>query len=119
MHFPRLSIGRLSLGSQPVALGLTIEAAIERMTPQARAKNVNLRAVVDQFEDAIIGDPFWLQQWFANLLSNAIKFTPPGGRVELCCTKGENDVEVTVTDTGQALARSFCPASLIVLAGTN
>jgi signal transduction histidine kinase len=55
-HFSRLNLGGLSLGSQPVVLGPIIEAAIETMTPQAQAKSVNLQAVVDPFEDAIIGD---------------------------------------------------------------
>ncbi len=108
-HFSSLNIGGLSLGSQPVALGPTIEAAIETMTPQARAKNVNLRAVIERFEDAVIGDPVWLQQVFTNLLSNAIKFTPPGGHVEICCTKIENDAHVTVTDTGQGISEEFLP----------
>jgi two-component system CheB/CheR fusion protein len=108
-HFSRLNIGGLSLGSQPVALGPTIEAAIETMTPPAKAKNVNLRAVIDRFEDTIIGDPIWLQQVFTNLLSNSIKFTPPGGRVELCCTKRENDAQVTVADTGHGISEEFLP----------
>jgi signal transduction histidine kinase len=108
-HFSRLNLGGLRLGAQPVALVPTIEAAIETMTPQAQAKSVNLQAVVDPFEDAIIGDQVWLQQVFTNLLSNAIKFTPPGGRVELCCTKRENDAKVTVTDTGHGISEEFLP----------
>lgn len=46
---------------------------------------------------------------FTNLLSNAIKFTPPGGRVELSCTKRENRAEVTVTDTGHGISEEFLP----------
>jgi len=46
---------------------------------------------------------------FTNLLSNSIKFTPPGGRVELCCTKRENDAQVTVTDTGHGISEEFLP----------
>ncbi len=108
-QFSRLNLGGLNLGSQPVSLASTIEAAIETMTPQATAKNVDLRAVIDRFEDAVMGDPVWLQQVFTNLLSNAIKFTPPGGFVGLCCTKGENDAQVTVTDTGHGISEEFLP----------
>jgi signal transduction histidine kinase len=79
------------------------------MTPQARTKNVKLRAVIDPLEDVVIGDPVWLQQVFTNLLSNAIKFTPLGGRVELSCTKTENRAEVTVTDTGHGISEEFLP----------
>ncbi|HMJ25358.1 MAG TPA: HAMP domain-containing sensor histidine kinase [Pyrinomonadaceae bacterium] len=108
-HFSRLNLGGLRLGAQPAALVPTIEAAIETMTPQARTKNVILRAEIEQFEDAVIGDPVWLQQVFTNLLSNAIKFTSSGGRVELRCTKKENDAEVTVTDTGHGISEEFLP----------
>src|SRR6266850_3438972 len=79
------------------------------MTPPAKAKNVNLRAVIDRFEGTIISDPIWLRQVFTNFLSNAIKFTPPGGRVELCCTKRQNDAQVTVNDTGQGISEEFLP----------
>ncbi|MDX6402721.1 MAG: hypothetical protein QOH70_176 [Blastocatellia bacterium] len=109
-HFSRLNLGGLRLGAQPVALVPTIEAAIETMTPQARTKNVILRAEIERFEDAVIGDPVWLQQVFTNLLSNAIKFTSSGGRVELRCTKKENGAEVTVTDTGHGISEEFLPS---------
>jgi len=45
-HFSRLNLGGLRLGAQPVALVPTIEAAMETMTPQARTKNVILRAEI-------------------------------------------------------------------------
>jgi two-component system CheB/CheR fusion protein len=107
--FSRLNVGGLSLRSQPVALGPIIEAAIEMITPQAKAKNVKLRVAIDPFEDRVMGDPVWLQQVFTNLLSNAIKFTPTGGRVEISCKKTENHAEVTVTDTGAGIGEDFLP----------
>jgi len=32
-----------------------------------------------------------------------------GGRVELCCTKRENDAQVTVSDTGRGISEEFLP----------
>jgi len=107
--FSRLNIGGLSLRSLPVALGPTIEAAIETMTPQSKAKNVDLRRVIDPFEPEVIGDSVWLHHVFTNLLSNAIKFTPTGGRVELSCKTTEKYAEVTVTDTGAGISEDFLP----------
>ena len=39
-----------------------------------------------------------------NLLSNAAKFTPHGGRIVVSATRTENQVEVTVSDTGVGIA---------------
>ena len=55
------------------------------------------------------GDASRLEQVFFNLLSNAAKYTPPGGRVTLSAERGENDVTITVTDTGRGIDSSTLP----------
>jgi len=35
-----------------------------------------------------------------NLLDNALSYTPAGGSVVIAAVRGENEVEVSVTDTG-------------------
>jgi signal transduction histidine kinase len=49
--------------------------------------------------------PHRLQQIVWNLLSNAIKFTPKGGKIEILLERINSHVEITVSDTGQGIAR--------------
>lgn len=48
----------------------------------------------------IQADPELMELVWTNLLSNAVKFTPQNGRIELKQTSEQEDIVVTVTDTG-------------------
>ena len=52
----------------------------------------------------ISADPDRLQQVILNLLDNAIKFTPGGGQVTLAVTQREDEIEVSVQDTGRGMS---------------
>jgi signal transduction histidine kinase len=69
-------------GRRGIALGLTVDERLE----QIRADERKVRQVV------------------LNLLSNAIKFTPEGGRIEVRAVPVEENVEVSVGDTGVGVA---------------
>jgi signal transduction histidine kinase len=48
----------------------------------------------------IVGDPDALLSVFGNLLANAIRYTPAGGRITVGCAATDEQVWVTVSDTG-------------------
>ncbi len=45
-----------------------------------------------------------IRQVLANLLDNAIKYTPAGGRIDIEASRGEREVEITVSDTGLGIS---------------
>ncbi len=46
------------------------------------------------------GDRGLVRTAIANLVDNAVKYNRPGGRVEIAATSDDDDVRITVTDTG-------------------
>jgi signal transduction histidine kinase len=101
--------GNLHLDLREVRVAAVVEHAVDSMRPAAAAKQMTLDARVDTDAGFIRADPERLQQIVWNLLSNAVKFTPSGGRVELHASRQEDEVQITVTDTGTGISAEFLP----------
>jgi signal transduction histidine kinase len=50
-----------------------------------------------------IGDPFRLQQVIGALVANALAYTDPDTEIRLSASRADNDIEVTIADTGPGL----------------
>lgn len=77
-----------------------IEKTVKEFTALAESKHIQLT-----FEHApdlphVHADEQRIGIVMANLLSNAIDYTPSGGRVQVSAVAVENQVEITVQDTG-------------------
>jgi CheY-like chemotaxis protein len=70
---------------------------------------VRLELQFDETAGAVAGDADRLQQVLWNLLSNAVKFTPAGGRVEVRLERREEELVLSVSDTGRGIAAEFLP----------
>ncbi|WP_107668789.1 ATP-binding protein [Cyanothece sp. BG0011] len=100
--------GKITLNMTPVDLSSTIKAAIEVVRMAAERKNIWLQVNLSN-NCHIKGDPARVQQIIWNLLSNAIKFTPEGGKVMINLERIDQQVQITVTDTGKGIDRGFLP----------
>ncbi|WP_309067431.1 PAS domain-containing sensor histidine kinase [Microbacterium sp.] len=80
-----------------------LESSIESFQPAAAARG--LRLELDAPERVpLAGDGFRLRQVVDNLISNAIKYTPREGTVRVSCDIEQEEVAVTVADTGIGIA---------------
>jgi signal transduction histidine kinase len=53
----------------------------------------------------LTADRNWLRQVLANLLDNAIKYTPTGGRIDIEAFRREQEVIISVKDTGVGISQ--------------
>ena len=104
----RIIGGKLRLNMGRVALREVIEAALDSITPAAEAKAIAVECEIDETEP-ITGDRDRLQQVVWNLLSNAVKFTPREGRVSVRLERREEDMVLTVQDSGIGISAEFLP----------
>ena len=109
LDMSRIISGKIRLDVEQIDLAAILNAAVDTVASAARAKNVQLRSVVDPFAGAISGDPNRLQQVFWNLLTNAIKFTPRSGSVQVVLERIDSHVQVRVIDTGEGITPDFMP----------
>jgi len=109
LDISRITSGRLRLEVQPLEPRSFIDAAAEAVRPAADAKGLRIRKILDLAAGPVAGDASRLQQVMVNLLSNAVKFTPEQGRIELALRKLEDEVEISVSDTGIGISADFLP----------
>jgi len=53
----------------------------------------------------VVGDEKWLMQAVFNLLYNAIKFTPDEGIITVSARRQDNDLSVSISDTGVGISQ--------------
>lgn len=105
----RIITGNLYIDLHPTEVIPVVKNAINVVRPTADAKGIKIETEIGNIPATIAGDANRLQQVIWNLLSNAVKFTNNGGRVHVKVSQGNSAVEVSVTDTGQGIARAFLP----------
>ncbi|MFN8392491.1 MAG: CHASE domain-containing protein [Bdellovibrionota bacterium] len=105
----RIVSGKVRLESQELDLKAVIGAAVDTVTPAARAKEIRVATRCSEDSVRLIGDANRLSQVFWNLLSNAVKFTPKGGSVEIDVQTVGSNVEVKISDTGEGIKPEFLP----------
>jgi len=77
---------------------------------QARERNIEITFRIDENLPAVMATDRLLDELLANLISNALKYTPPGGTVSICLTRGDaGGIRLTVSDTGIGIPEQDFP----------
>ncbi|HEY3064940.1 MAG TPA: ATP-binding protein [Methylomirabilota bacterium] len=108
-HIERL-LERLSALSRPsdrpqlrLDLRTPIVEALESLQPTLDEKGVTARLRLGERPVLVLGDDAQLKQLFMNLFINAHEATPPGGALTVELSVSEEQVTVTVDDTGPGI----------------
>jgi signal transduction histidine kinase/CheY-like chemotaxis protein/HPt (histidine-containing phosphotransfer) domain-containing protein len=79
LDFSKIEAGRLRLEKVPFHVAECVEAAIDLVSADAGAKDIELSCTIEPgTPEAMVGDPTRVRQILLNLLGNAVKFTERG-----------------------------------------
>jgi signal transduction histidine kinase len=106
----RIVTGRLRIDARPIpSLAPVIAMVVDSFRPVAHAKGLTVVTELANDAGPLRADPERLQQVAWNLLSNAIHFTPPGGRIDVRCTRQDSEAVLSVRDTGRGISSDAVP----------
>jgi signal transduction histidine kinase/CheY-like chemotaxis protein len=100
LDISRIVAGRLEISPRPTIVQPILERVIHSLEPAAAAKGIMVETHLEPDVGPVNVDPDRLQQLTWHLVSNAIKFTPSDGRVVVALNLCDQDVCLSVTDTG-------------------
>ena len=109
LDMSRIITGKLRLDIKTIDPSTFVRAALEAVTPTAKAKEIAMQVDIDPHINAISGDTNRLQQVVWNLLKNAIKFTPKGGQINVQLMQEQSQLVLVVHDNGQGIDSEFLP----------
>lgn len=109
--------GKVHLERLPLNLDIFVPSICDRMSQQAKAKNISIQTQIGDAIPTLELDPEKMQQVFHNLLDNGIKYTPDGGSITVSVSTGRHvfggkdceSVEIAVSDTGVGIPKEELP----------
>ncbi|MCB9149322.1 MAG: HAMP domain-containing protein [Caldilineaceae bacterium] len=105
----QMDAGGLRLDKQPNSLSDLISDTLEGFSKPAIEKGIELSGQVLPGLDPVVLDARHIERVLANLVGNAIRYSPSGAKVQVQARAVGNEVEVSVTDTGDGIPASDLP----------
>lgn len=99
LNWSRSQSGAIKISPENLNLNAVIKNSIASYKGNAVQKQITVENIVPD-ELNVYADKFTLRVIINNLLNNAIKFTPDGGTVYISANKNNDQVEVSIKDTG-------------------
>ncbi len=100
--------GQLRYHKQPLALGDVVEKTMRMIQPSAAAKDIVLKLEMASLPP-VFADQNRIGQVLRNLLNNAVVHTPEQGCITVRVAARSDEVEVSVTDTGEGILAEHLP----------
>jgi len=107
LDLSRAMSGKILLARRPVDMASLVGACLD--TFRATGRTAGYRIDVDLAPAWVDGDPTRLEQIATNLIDNALKYTPAGGSIDIRIAAEDDEVLLTVSDTGVGIAPDLLP----------
>ena len=105
----KMDAERLELEIRRLSVSQLIESCLETAQRRAAEKDLRISVNTPQRLPDIAGDRRRLAEVLQNLLDNAIQYTLPGGQIMLSAEAVEEEVVLTVSDTGIGIPQADQP----------
>ncbi|MFM7363919.1 MAG: ATP-binding protein [Cuspidothrix sp.] len=104
LEFCHLEAGESQLKPELLDIQKLVSYSVQETSSLAQAKNLSLIVKTDLHDAIVFNDATKLRQILVNLITNAIKFTETGNIWVEITEISENQVKITVKDTGIGIA---------------
>jgi len=104
LDLSKVEAGQIELEVVLFSLREALDDGAVIVRERATLEGVRVSVSSDPDLDPIIGDERRIRQVVFNLLSNAVKFAPAGGTVEVTAARVDDEVRVSVSDSGPGIA---------------
>ncbi len=101
----RLDAGHLQIKSEPVNLSQLVEEWLDDLSALPDSVDVQIEKKLPA-ELYVAGEKQYTSLIVQNLLENALKYNRPRGRIRVAARQTNNDVVLTIGNTGQPIARA-------------
>jgi signal transduction histidine kinase len=109
LDLARYESGAGAIDARVFSLRRLFEQVAARHEREARERRITIHLAVPEAADQMTADPHRLDQVVDNLVVNALRHTPTGGTIELGATAGDDQVCLSVVDSGEGIAPEHAP----------
>jgi signal transduction histidine kinase len=105
----RLESGRMDVKREPLEMSAFVKGITSAAQQMAHTKGLKLETWIEPGLGAVLVDRDKLEKTILNLVFNALKFTPAGGLVALRIEGKQEQLVISVRDTGVGIAAKNLP----------
>lgn len=106
LNVSRIESGHIEINPKSFDMVALVKDIIEEIKPKAVEKRIQITILEHPFLH-VFADPDKVREVVLNLLGNALKFTYPGGIVTVSFFVTEGEIETSIKDSGQGIAREY------------
>lgn len=103
----KINFEYLSMNLEVYNLIEVIEDNVMSLVDYAEWNNIELVFDTDIEECNMMLDAEFMKRIIINLISNAVKYTPSGGKIDFFIRRKNNNIEVSIEDTGIGMTEEF------------
>lgn len=109
LNMSLMESGAATLEIAPTRLKHLLEECVELSRPQSVKKNIELVTDIPDRLPALNVDKRLFTIAIMNILGNALKFTPAGGTVNVSTSSNEDELSITILDSGAGISEEHLP----------